>query len=855
MHRLTSTVTLALLAMIIVAPAALAQTGEPPDGITDERYSTEQTRAAASAVSEHLDEFNANQAEIDRLDAIDPWNQTDAQQARLDELEARQDELDSVYDAKVEELISARISAIEDAPGGSSVELRDKQEASEQLQAYAEEELSMSSDLYPTDFDSGTYPDYEDEIQASQESQDNSSAAANEPSGNDASGGPATDPLAAVSSIVGAIVSFVFGLIFLWILALGVMFGVAWRLEGSASVAWASTMRPGRIALAFLIAFVLSLLGGISTLINILLLALIAGGVALYLMRRREGSTAGAMERLRSWLPDLLRAGAYEDSGSAGYDEDRRGRNVAGAKGEAQVNEALTGLVRAGLYGYVFANLAEPSVGNIDHVIVGRGGTWIVETKANKGEIVLDENGNVTANGKPFARDPFEQALGQLNAMSHRIGDIDGDILVCVAAAKDIQYPEEETGRADRLVSLLGLEATVASVGGEKPTSEVDRIAEQIMGHYGTAPIASPTGPPSPGQSGPSRRSGDTREQGSSFQGATDHLKKSGPPKRSEHTELTPQMRERLKNMEAIMGERIVGQQRAVSEVSAAARRRLAGGFGGERPSSFLFLGPTGVGKTEVANTLADELHGGKERMIRLDMSEYKNAGDIARLTGAPAGYIGHDASNPLTDWMYEDPSRLVLFDEIEKADPDVWNVLLQILDAGRLTDGHGNEIPFGDATVILTSNLLTREITEHQQQGEEIDDAALKAALIEEGIKPEILNRIGRIITFDPLMMDDVREVARRMLSSTTEGMRERHGIEVSFGEDAVARIAELGYEPEFGARPLRAVIEREVEDKLSDMLLEEKIGRGDSIEFGVDEEGRLRVRPAGAGQRHNQY
>lgn len=362
---------------------------------------------------------------------------------------------------------------------------------------------------------------------------------------------------------------------------------------------------------------------------------------------------------------------------------------------------------------------------------------------------------------------------------------------------------------------------------------------------YDPAP-SGPTGPlPRPPGAGPEPTVGGS-PGGERVQndGSTNHRK--GPPPEPEKRELTDDLRERLKNMEQVMAESIVGQEEAVREVSTAMRRRIAGQFQGEQPASFLFLGPTGVGKTEVANTLADEMYGGKEEMIRLDMSEYKSDADIARLTGAPAGYIGHDASNPLTDKMYENPERVVLFDEIEKAHQDVFNVFLQILDAGRLTDGHGNVIPFQYSSVILTSNLLTREITQIKADGGQIDNAQIKQALIEQGIKPEIVNRLGRIVVFDALSMDDVREVAKRMLKKPAKSMQERHGVSLSFSEAAISRIAELGYEPEFGARPLRAVIEREVEDRLSDLLLDNKVKKGDAVELDAKDDGTLGVRPA---------
>jgi MoxR-like ATPase len=313
---------------------------------------------------------------------------------------------------------------------------------------------------------------------------------------------------------------------------------------------------------------------------------------------------------------------------------------------------------------------------------------------------------------------------------------------------------------------------------------------------------------------------------------------------RSPGRDLSAEARQRLLNLEATLHEKIVGQEEAVSAIASSVRRREAGGFGGERPASFLCMGPTGVGKTEVAKVVADEVYGGE--MVRLDMSEYGSEYQVNRMTGAPPGYVGHEAGGQLTDPILENPRRLVLLDEIEKAHEKAWTILLGVLDDGRLTDNRGRTADFGEATVVMTSNLLAEEIRQVYEAGQELDERAIKNELVRRGIKRELVNRIGRIAVFRPLSPEDVREICRRMLSKTVRQMRERHGVELRLTDEAIAVLAERGYEPENGSRPLRGVIEREVEDRLADLLLRGKVARGDAIEFAVRPDGSLGVRQA---------
>jgi ATP-dependent Clp protease ATP-binding subunit ClpA len=331
------------------------------------------------------------------------------------------------------------------------------------------------------------------------------------------------------------------------------------------------------------------------------------------------------------------------------------------------------------------------------------------------------------------------------------------------------------------------------------------------------------------------------------FGGHGGRAKRSAPAGGSPR-ETEEQKRARLLNLETTLHEQIVGQEEAVSAVASSVRRREAGGFGGERPASFLFMGPTGVGKTEVAKVVADQVYGGE--MVRLDMSEYGSEGQVARMVGAPPGYVGHEAGGQLTDPILENPRQVVLLDEIEKAHERAWTILLGVLDDGRLTDNRGRTADFGQATVVMTSNLLAEEIRQVYESGGELDERAVKNELVRRGIKRELVNRIGRIVIFRPLSQDDVREICRRMLKKTVRQMAEKHAVEVRFTDAAVGLLSDWGYEVENGSRPLRGVIESEVEDRLSDLLLRGKIGKGSAVEFDLRalEDGAhvLGVRPA---------
>jgi ATP-dependent Clp protease ATP-binding subunit ClpA len=292
-----------------------------------------------------------------------------------------------------------------------------------------------------------------------------------------------------------------------------------------------------------------------------------------------------------------------------------------------------------------------------------------------------------------------------------------------------------------------------------------------------------------------------------------------------------------------VLGERVIGQEGAVRAVAEAVRRKRSG-FGRERPLSLGFFGPTGTGKTFLAKTLAEVLFGSESAMIRLDMSEYYDKYKVSRLIGASPGYIGYEEGGQLTEPVRRRPYSVVLLDEIEKAHPDVWNVFLQVLDDGRLTDSGGRTVDFKNAIVIMTSNLAAEEVVEAWQHGEEYTQEEMREALKCNGMRPEFVNRISQVLVFHPLSPESIEEIVRGSLRDTSDTFYEEHGIEVRFSEEAVAYLAERGYRPQDGSRPLRGVIEREVENRLSNLLMEGKIDRGDAIEFAAKDDGSLGIR-----------
>lgn len=288
---------------------------------------------------------------------------------------------------------------------------------------------------------------------------------------------------------------------------------------------------------------------------------------------------------------------------------------------------------------------------------------------------------------------------------------------------------------------------------------------------------------------------------------------------------------QKLINMEEVLSERVVGQKEAIEAVSNAIRRSRSGLADSEKPiGSFLFLGPTGVGKTELAKTLAAFLFDTEKALIRIDMSEFMERHSVARLIGAPPGYVGYEEGGYLTEAVRRRPYSVILFDEIEKAHSDVFSVLLQILDDGRLTDGKGRTVDFKNTVIILTSNIGSQMIFEQSHEEEDKLRGQLQEVL-QQYFKPEFLNRLDDIIIFHRLNQEQIRDIVRIQISSLQKRLLERK-VKISLSDRALDRIAEEGYDPQFGARPLKRVIQREIENKLALEILENKIAENTEIE-----------------------
>ena len=303
-------------------------------------------------------------------------------------------------------------------------------------------------------------------------------------------------------------------------------------------------------------------------------------------------------------------------------------------------------------------------------------------------------------------------------------------------------------------------------------------------------------------------------------------------------SQLTEEERERLLRLEGQLHERIVGQEEAVEAVAEAIRRARAGLSDPNRPiGSFLFLGPTGVGKTELARSLADALFGDEAAIVRIDMSEFQEKHTVSRLVGAPPGYVGYEEAGQLTEAVRRRPYSVLLLDEIEKAHPDVFNVLLQILDDGRLTDAHGRTVDFKNAVVIMTSNLGAERIKAHARRNESFEDLKEDMnGLLRSTLRPEFVNRIDEVILFHSLGEDQIAEIACLLLDHTSRRLKAQ-GVGIEFTDEAVALISEEGFDPEFGARPLRRTIQRRVDNVLSRMVLDGSLERGDKLVVGAGE------------------
>jgi ATP-dependent Clp protease ATP-binding subunit ClpC len=309
-------------------------------------------------------------------------------------------------------------------------------------------------------------------------------------------------------------------------------------------------------------------------------------------------------------------------------------------------------------------------------------------------------------------------------------------------------------------------------------------------------------------------------------------------------TNIVQEEAERLLNLEAVLHERVVGQEQAVEAVAEAIRRARAGIKDPKRPvGSFIFLGPTGVGKTELARTLAEYLFGEEDAMIRIDMSEFQERHTVSRLVGAPPGYVGYDEAGQLTEQVRRRPYSVVLFDEIEKAHPDVFNMMLQILDDGRLTDAQGRTVNFENTVIIMTSNVGSQHLVSDRQFGftakdgvdfRETERRAREA--LERSFRPEFLNRIDEIIVFQPLTKEDVLEIVDIMLGRLNKHL-ESQKVSVEVTQAAKEFLAEEGYDPKFGARPLARAIRRHIENPLSSRIIGGEFGPGDTVL--IDREG----------------
>jgi ATP-dependent Clp protease ATP-binding subunit ClpB len=297
--------------------------------------------------------------------------------------------------------------------------------------------------------------------------------------------------------------------------------------------------------------------------------------------------------------------------------------------------------------------------------------------------------------------------------------------------------------------------------------------------------------------------------------------------------------KEKLLQMETALQARVVGQDEAVTAVSNAIRRSRAGLSDPKRPiGSFLFLGPTGVGKTELTKALANFMFDTDEAIVRLDMSEFMEKHSVARLIGAPPGYVGYDEGGYLTEAVRRRPYSVILLDEVEKAHPDVFNVLLQVLDDGRLTDGQGRTVDFRNTVIVMTSNLGSQMIQE--MTGEDQYDE-MKAAVMEvvgTHFRPEFINRVDDVVVFHPLNREHIRLIVDIQLGYLHERLAERD-MTLTLTDEARDRLADAGFDPVYGARPLKRAIQQQIENPLANEILEGKFGPGDSVEIGVDDDG----------------
>ncbi|HCP20091.1 MAG TPA: type VI secretion system ATPase TssH, partial [Marinobacter hydrocarbonoclasticus] len=296
--------------------------------------------------------------------------------------------------------------------------------------------------------------------------------------------------------------------------------------------------------------------------------------------------------------------------------------------------------------------------------------------------------------------------------------------------------------------------------------------------------------------------------------------------------------RDKLMRMEEALHDRVIGQDEAVEAVSNAVRRSRAGLSDPNRPNgSFLFLGPTGVGKTELCKALANFLFDTEEAMVRIDMSEFMEKHSVARLIGAPPGYVGYEEGGYLTEAVRRRPYSVLLLDEVEKAHPDVFNILLQVLDDGRLTDGQGRTVDFRNTVVVMTSNLGSHIIQE--KAGEE-NYEDMKSAVMEvvgSHFRPEFINRVDEVVVFHPLAESQIQGIARIQIENLARRLKDQD-MKLELGDDVMQLLAEVGYDPVYGARPLKRAIQRMIENPLAQKLLQGDFVPGDTIRATVQED-----------------
>jgi ATP-dependent Clp protease ATP-binding subunit ClpB len=286
----------------------------------------------------------------------------------------------------------------------------------------------------------------------------------------------------------------------------------------------------------------------------------------------------------------------------------------------------------------------------------------------------------------------------------------------------------------------------------------------------------------------------------------------------------------KLLTLEASLHERVIGQDEAVTAVSQAVRRSRAGLSDPNRPNgSFMFLGPTGVGKTELCKALAQVLFDSSDAMVRIDMSEFMEKHSVARLVGAPPGYVGYEEGGYLTETVRRKPYSLILLDEIEKAHPDVFNILLQVLDDGRLTDGHGRTVDFRNTVLVMTSNLGSEAIQQLTQDGQADQIKQTVLGIVSQHFRPEFINRVDDLVVFQPLTKPQVAEICGLQIEILSDRLNEQN-VSIRIETSALEALVDEGYDPVYGARPLKRVIQKRIENALAEQLL--------AGSFGADQE-----------------